>query len=50
MNLDTNEINRKKCYNCEKKNHIMKRYKNLKLIQQLDTLEEDLNEENKKYF
>ena len=49
MNLNANEVDRRKCYNCEKKNHIMKRYKNLKLIQQLDTLKKDLDEKNRKH-
>ena len=50
MNLDANEINRKKYYNCEKKNHITKRCKELKSTQQLDTLKKDLDEKNKKLF
>ena len=45
MNLDTNEIDRKKCYNCGKKNHIAKRCKKSKSIKQLDILKKDLNEE-----
>ena len=47
MNLDANEIDRRKCYNCEKKNHITKRCEKSKSIQQLDILEEDLDEEDK---
>ena len=50
MNLDANEINRRKCYNCKKKNHITKRCKKLKSIQQLDTLKEYLNERIKEHF
>ena len=48
MNLDANEVDRRKCYNCEKKSHIAKRCKKSKLIQQLDTLEEDLDEKDRK--
>ena len=50
MNLNANEIDKRKFYNCEKKNHVMKRCKKLKSIQQLDTLKEDLDEEDKKLF
>ena len=50
MNLNANETNRRKCYNCEKKNHIAKRCKKSKLIQQLDTLEENLDEKDRKLF
>ena len=45
MNLDANEIDRRKCYNCGKKNHITKRCKKLKLTQQFDILKEYLDEE-----
>ena len=47
MNLDANEIDRRKCYNCEKKNHITKRCKKSKSTQQLDILEEDLDKKNR---
>ena len=50
MNLDANEVDRKKCYNCEKKSHIAKRCKELKLIQQLDILKEDLDKEIREHF
>ena len=50
MNLNANEANRRKYYNCEKKNHIAKRCKKSKSTQQLDILEEDLDEKNKKFF
>ena len=50
MNLDANEIDRRKCYNCEKKNHIAKRCKKLKSTQQLDTLKNHFNEKIKEYF
>ena len=50
MNLNANEIDRKKCYNCGKKNHITKRCKKSKSIQQLDILEEYLDEKIKKHF
>ena len=50
MNLKANEIDRRKCYNCEKKNQITKRCKQSKSIQQLDTLEEYLDEEIKEHF
>ena len=49
MNLNANEINRKKCYNCVKKDHIAKKYKESKLIQQRDILKEDLDEKDKEY-
>ena len=48
MNLNANEVNRKKCYNCGKKNYIAKRCKKSKSIQQLDTLKENLDEKDKK--
>ena len=48
MNLNANEIDRRKCYNCEKKNHIMKRCKKSKSTQQLNILKEDLDKKNKK--
>ena len=44
MNLNANEIDKRKCYNCEKKNYITKRCKKSKSIQQLDTLKEYLDE------
>ena len=50
INLDANEINRRKCYNCGKKNHITKRYKKSKSTQQLDTLKEYLDEKIRKHF
>ena len=50
MNLNANEINRKKCYNCGKKNYITNRYKKSKSIQQLDNLKENLNKKNRKLF
>ena len=48
MNLNANEVDRRKYYNCEKKNHIAKRCKKSKSIQQLDILKEDLDEKDKK--
>ena len=50
MNLNANEIDRRKCYNCEKKNHITKRCKKSKSIRQLDILKEYLDEKIKKHF
>ena len=50
MNLNANKINRKKYYNCEKKNHIAKRYKKLKSTQQFNTLKEYLDERIRKHF
>ena len=47
MNLNTYEVDRRKCYNCEKKNHSTKRCKKIKSIQQLDTLKEDLDQNDK---
>ena len=47
INLDANEIDRRKCYNCEKKNHIAKRCKKSKSTQQLDTLKKDLDEKDR---
>ena len=47
MNLNANKVDRKKCYNCGKKNHIAKRCKKSKPTQQLNILEEDLDEEDK---
>ena len=44
MNLNAIEINRRKCYNYEKKNHITKRCKKSKSTQQLDTLKEYFDE------
>ena len=44
MNLNANKIDRRKCYNCEKKNHITRRCKKSKSIQQLDILKEYLDE------
>ena len=44
LNLNANKIDRKKCYNCEKKSYIAKKCKKLKSIQQLNILKEDLNE------
>lgn len=42
INLNASESNRKKCFNYEKKNHIAKRCKeNRKLQQHLDILEND---------
>ena len=50
MNLNANEIDRRKCYNCGKKNHITKRCKKSKSTQQLDILEKDLDEKDKELF
>ena len=50
MNLDANEINRRKCYNCEKKDYIAKRCKKSKSTQQPDILKEYLDEKIKKHF
>ena len=50
MNLNVNEIDRKKCYNCEKKDHIVKRCKKSKSTQQLDTLKEYLDEKIREHF
>ena len=50
MNLNANEADRRKCYNCEKKSHIAKRCKKSKLTQQLDILKEDLDEKDRKLF
>ena len=49
INLDANEIDRRKCYNYGKKSHIAKRCKKSKSIQQLDILKEDLNEKTRKH-
>ena len=49
MNLNANEIDRRKCYNCEKKNHIAKRCKELKSIQQLDILKKYLDKRIKEH-
>ena len=46
-NLNANEIDRRKCYNCEKKNHITKRCKKSKSTQQLDIFEKDLDEKDR---
>ena len=48
MNLNANEINRRKYYNCEKKNHIMKRCQKSKSTQQFNILKKDVNEKDKK--
>ena len=50
MNLKTYKIDKRKCYNYKKKSHIAKRYKKLKLIQQLDTLKEDLDQKDRELF
>ena len=49
INLDANEIDRRKCYNCEKKNHIIRRCKKSKSIQQLDILKKYLDEKIRKH-
>ena len=49
MNLNANEIDRRKCYNCEKKSYIAKKCKKSKSIQQLDTLKKDFDEENREF-
>ena len=49
MNLNANEIDKKRCYNCGKKHHIVKRCKKSKSTQQLDTLKKDLDEKERKY-
>ena len=48
MNLNANEVDRRKCYNCEKKSYIAKRCKKLKSTQQLDILKKDLEEKDRK--
>ena len=48
INIDANETNRRKYYNYEKKDHITKRCKKSKSIQQFDILKENLDEKNKK--
>ena len=50
MNLDANEVDKRKCYNCGKKGHIAKRCKKSKSTQQLDILEEDLDEKDRELF
>ena len=50
MNLNANEIDRKKCYNCEKKSHIIKKCKTLKSTQQFDILKEYLDEKIRKHL
>ena len=49
MNLNANEINKRKCYNCGKKDHIAKKCKKSKSTQQLDILKEDLYEKNRQH-
>ena len=50
INLNANEIDRRKYYNCGKKNYIAKRYKESKSTQQLDILKRDLDEKDRELF